>query len=84
MADNHVKTYFGQQSAVTIISNSKQEPFIMIRIFKKNANNVWEKPSKGEGVIVKLSIEEVILVLEVFRKNKTSWKTFHNYKNQKK
>lgn len=66
-----------------IQSSSKSEPFIFLKFIKKKGNNLWEKLSTGEGKTIKCGLEEIIMILEVLRKNRKSWSTVHRFKEDK-
>jgi hypothetical protein len=81
MTNKHSKTFFGQSTGITLQSSSKKDDFIFLRCIKRNPNGVWEKPSKGEGKTIKISIEEMIMIHKVFRKEIPTWSTYHSYKD---
>ena len=79
MANVHSKTFFGQKTGLMIKSNSKNEPFIYFICFKKKINGTWEKPSKGAGKIVKCSLEEMAIMLDLLNKKRFHWHNYHDY-----
>ncbi len=81
MTDTHSQSFFGEKVGFIVKSNRKEEPFIFLQCIKKKQNGTWEKPSLSEGKIVRLTIEEIIQVIDVFS-NKTSWNTVHKYKEK--
>ncbi len=81
MTDTHSQSFFGDKVGVIVKSNRKDEPFIYLQCIKKKTDGTWEKPSLGEGKIVRLSIEEIIQVIDVFS-NETSWNTVHIFKEK--
>ncbi|MFO8019456.1 MAG: hypothetical protein R6U96_12565 [Promethearchaeia archaeon] len=83
MTDIHIKTFFGQNTGLMIKSNSRAEPFIHLICFRKKVDGTWEKPSKGAGKIIKCSLEEIALILEVLNKKRYHWQNYHNYKDTK-
>ncbi len=80
MTDNHSKSFFGQATGIIINSPSKTDPFIFLRCIKKKPNGVWEKPSLGEGKTIKVSLEEIVMILRVLNGKTTSWSGYHKYK----
>jgi hypothetical protein len=48
-------------------------------MIKRKLNGDWEKPSKNEGKMIKFSLEEIIVILQVANRKKTKWKTEHEY-----
>ena len=83
MADQHNYSFFGQKVGLIVQSSSKNEPFIFFRVIKSKENGSWEKPSKGEGKVIKFSLEEMVWIIRVLRKEVQSWFSFHNYKDKK-
>ncbi len=43
----------------------------------------WEKISEGEGKTVKISIEEIICILEVLYRRSANWRGYHVFKQRK-
>jgi len=82
MTDIHNQGFFGQKSAFIVSTNKKEEPFIFIRYLKRKEDGSWEKPSRKEGKVIKLSIEELIEILDILSKNKNEWKTIHKFKEE--
>ncbi len=82
MTDKHDKIFFGQASALSISTPSKDKPFIFVRCIKKKADNTWEKPTLGEGKVIRLSLEEIVMFLKVLNKKIERWNSVHNYKDE--
>jgi hypothetical protein len=66
-----------------IQSSSKSEPFIFMKFIKKKGDGSWEKLSTREGKTIKVSLEEVVMILEVLKKKMKSWSTVHSFKEDK-
>ena len=49
---------------------------------RKKRDGNWEKTSQGEGKTIRLSLEELVSVKEVFKKCPSSWKSIHKYKDE--
>jgi len=81
MVNSHSRSFFGQNTGVIIRSSSKKEDFIFVQCIKKKEDGSWEKPSQGEGKVIKMSLEEIVMILKVLRAEKDSWSTFHRYKD---
>ena len=64
MTDSHSYSFFGQNTGMILRSYSKQESIIFLHFFKQKANGAWEKPSEKEGKLIKLSLEEMVLILD--------------------
>ena len=83
MADSHTKSFFGQNSGLIIKSPSKLEPYIFLTCFNRKEDGTWEKASKNEGKTVRLSIEEIICILEVSNRRSQNWRGYHVFKEEK-
>ena len=83
MTNNHSQSFFGQATGLTINSTSKDDPFIFLKCIKKKPDGTWEKPSQGEGKTIKLSLDEMVMVLKVLKRKIESWSSFHSYKENK-
>ena len=83
MADFHTKTFYGQKKSVRVTSPSKQVPYIFLSCLNRKNDGSWEKPSEGEGKTVRLSIEEIICILEVLYRRSANWRGFHVFKERK-
>ncbi|MFX0069649.1 MAG: hypothetical protein ACFFAO_00950 [Candidatus Hermodarchaeota archaeon] len=81
MADFHSKSFFGQNSGIIINSPAKLVPYIFLQSIKRKSDGNWEKPSKGEGKTVKISIEEIICILEVLKRKSANWRGYHVFKD---
>ena len=83
MGDFHTKTFYGQKSSLLISSPAKIVPYIFLSCINRKDDGTWEKTSKGEGKTVKLSIEEIICILEVLYRRSANWRGFHVFKDRK-
>ncbi|TFG20507.1 MAG: hypothetical protein EU529_14770 [Promethearchaeota archaeon] len=83
MTNNHSQSFFGQTTGLIISSSSKSEPYIFIKCIKKKENGEWEKPSSGEGKTIKVSLDEMVMILKVLKRKIESWSGFHSYKENK-
>lgn len=83
MTNNHSQSFFGQATGLTINSTSKDDPFIFLKCIKKKPDGTWEKPSQGEGKTIKLSLDEMVMILKVLKRKIESWSSFHSYKENK-
>ncbi|MFX1493697.1 MAG: hypothetical protein ACFFBZ_05395, partial [Promethearchaeota archaeon] len=50
---------------------------------KKKSNGIWEKPSANEGKTIKLSLEEIVMILQVLNRRIINWTNYHSYQNKK-
>lgn len=83
MSDQHSQSFFGQSTGLIISSTSMTNPFLFIRCIKRKKNAVWEKPSKGEGKVVKCSLEELVMILSVLERKSLNWQSYHIYRDNK-
>jgi hypothetical protein len=83
MANSHSKSFFGQNTGIILTSWSKYEPHIFLNCIKLKPNGVWEKLSDNEGKIIKLSMEEMVLILQVLNRQNLAWQNNHYYKESK-
>ena len=83
MVDRHSQSFFGQSTGLTLVSSSKTEPFIFFKCIKKKPDGSWEKPSLGEGKTIKCNLDEIVMILEVLKRNRDSWSSYHNFKDIK-
>jgi len=82
MVDQHSYSFFGQTNGLIINSPSKEDPFIFFTCLKKKQDGSWEKPSSKEGKTIKMSLEEMVMILEVLKGKNSSWNTQHTYQNE--
>jgi hypothetical protein len=82
MVNNHKRTFFGEDAAITIQSTSRGEESLFLSAFGKLSEKEWEKPSQGQGKKIKLSLEELVSVLRVLKQETKSWSTYHTFKSQ--
>ncbi|MBD3213449.1 MAG: hypothetical protein GF311_12650 [Candidatus Lokiarchaeota archaeon] len=79
MTNTHNYSFFGQKSALIIKSSSNSEPYLFIQCLKTHEDGVWEKPSQGEGKVIKLSLEEMAMVLQVLQMRIPKWSAYHSF-----
>lgn len=82
MADFHTKTFYGQKSSMIITSPTKMVPYIFLSCINRKEDGTWESSSKGEGKTVKISIEEIICILEVLNRKSANWRGYHVFKDR--
>ncbi len=83
MADFHTKTIYGQNSSIIVTSPTKMVPYIFLSCINRKEDGSWEKTTKGEGKTVKISIEEMICILEVLNKKSANWRGYHIFEDRK-
>ena len=83
MGDAHSKSFFGQNTGLIINSSSKNKPYFYIRCIKKKPEGSWEKPTAGEGKVIKCSLDEAVMILEVLNRKQLNWTSYHTYKDNK-
>ena len=84
MVDSHNQSFFGQNTGLLIQSSSKDESFIFLKLIKKKPDGSWEKLTNREGITIKCGLEEIIMILDVLRKNREKWSIVHEYNEEKK
>ena len=82
MTSVHRKMFFGQNVGMMLQSPSWHDPYIFLTFIRKKEDNSWEKPSSGEGKVLKFSLEEMVMMLEVIRGESSSWSTIHKFKEE--
>jgi hypothetical protein len=83
LTDFHTKTFYGRNTSIKIVSPTKMVPYIFLSCIKRKDNGKWEKPSKGEGRTVRISLEEIICILEVLNRKSANWRGYHIFKDRK-
>jgi len=83
LADFHTKTFYGQKSSLMVTSPARMVPYIFLSCINRKDDGTWEKTSKGEGKTVKLSIEEIICILEVLHRRSANWRGYHVFRERK-
>jgi len=83
MADFHTKTFYGQKSSITLTSPSNSAPYVFLSCINRKEDGTWERTSEGEGKTVKITIEEIICILEVLHRKSANWRGFHVFKERK-
>ncbi|MHA1491293.1 MAG: hypothetical protein ACTSRI_16785 [Promethearchaeota archaeon] len=83
MTNKHSQSFFGQKTALIVQSNLKSEPFAYLTCIEKKADGSWERFSQGEGKTIKISLEEIVMMLEVLRRKLPIWSTLHEYRGEK-
>ncbi len=83
MVDKHSQSFFGQSTGITVLSPSRSDPYLYFKCIQKKQNGSWEKPSAGEGKTIKCNLDELIMILQVLKKNEKAWSSFHNFNDSK-
>ena len=83
MSDQHSQSFFGQNTGLLLNSTSKSDPYLFIRCIKRKTNGTWEKPSKGEGKVIKCALEEIVMILSVLDRKSLNWQSYHTYNDNK-
>lgn len=82
MVDSHSKSFFGQNTGMIVSSSSSSDPFIFIHCIKKKPDGIWEKISTNEGKTIKISLEEIVMILRVLNRQTLNWQSHHIYKDK--
>jgi len=83
LVDFHTKTFYGQKSSLIVTSPERTVPYIFLSCINRKDDGTWEKTSKGEGKTVKLSIEEIICILEILHRRSANWRGYHVFRERK-
>ncbi len=83
MARKHDYSFFGQNTGLILSTSSQYEPFLFIRCIKRKSDGNWEKYSNGEGKVIKISLEEMVMIIEVLNSKKLNWTSYHTFKDDK-
>ena len=78
--NRHNYSFFGNNTGLIFQSAAKTDPHIFFQVIKKKPNNSWEKPSQGEGKVIKFSLEEIIMILKLLDKKISNWNSYHTFK----
>jgi len=83
LTNSHSLSFFGQNSGIILTSSSREELFVYLKFIKKKHDELWEKPSQKEGISLKLSMEELIMISRLLEKKSKSWSMVHAFNNFK-
>lgn len=83
MVDVHIQSFFGHNIGIIVKTYSKSKPYIFFQFLKKKPDGIWEKPSINEGKVIKFSLEEIIMILQVLNRKIQNWANYHIYQNKK-
>ena len=83
MVNSHSHSFFGQNTGLIIYSSSKEESFIFFRCIKRKPDGIWEKPTSGEGKVIKCTLDEMVMILQVLNRDLLNWQSFHTYNDIK-
>lgn len=83
MANSHSHSFFGQNTGLIVNSSSREESFIFFRCIKRKPDGIWEKPTSGEGKVIKCTLDEIVMILQVLNCDLLTWQSFHTYKDIK-
>jgi len=83
MGDKHLQNFFGKNTSMFVRSTSKADPYILLQFITKRRNGFWEKPSIGQGMLLKCNLDEIIMIKEVLKGKFKSWSANLTYKGKK-
>lgn len=75
--------FFGSSTGMFFDSGSWSNSHFFLKFIKKLNNDTWEKPSKGEGKIIKFSLEEMVYILRLLNREELNWNTYHTFQEKK-
>jgi len=82
MGDKHLQNFFGKNTSMFVRSTSKADPYIFLQFIMKKRNGIWEKPSIGQGMLLKCNLDEIIMIKEVLKGKFKSWSTKLTFKGK--
>jgi hypothetical protein len=83
MTNRHSKIFFGRKASLILTSSSKRHPYIILSCIYRKDDGTWEEIDNDEGRSVKLTIEEIICILEVLKKKIVNWSGYHIFKEKR-
>jgi len=83
MVNAHIQSFFGQNTGIIVRTHSRSKPYIFFHFIRKKNNGIWEKPSSHEGKVIKFSLEEIVMILQVLNRNLLNWTNYHTYEDKK-
>ncbi|MHA1341982.1 MAG: hypothetical protein ACTSRZ_19120 [Promethearchaeota archaeon] len=78
----HSRGFFGTKSGLILESGDWSTDCIYLTFIKKNGNNMWEKPSNGQGKKIKFNLGETIMLLKVLKNEINRWSIVHKFNNE--
>lgn len=83
MVDVHIQSFFGHNTGIIVKTLSRYKKYIFFQFIKKKPSGIWEKPSLNEGKVIKFSLEEIVMILQVLNRKILNWTNYHTYDNKK-
>jgi len=65
MVDSHSWSFFGSRTGLLVKSTSRSNPLVHFTFIKKKSERSWEKPSRGEGIILPIELEDLGIMLDM-------------------
>lgn len=81
--DKHNVSFFGKKSAMLVNSPGLESKFLFVRMIKQKESGAWEKPSEGQGKLIRFSLEEQCQMLNVLNRYSEDFSGFHTFKEAK-
>ncbi|MFX1432845.1 MAG: Rab family GTPase [Promethearchaeota archaeon] len=75
--------FFDQNIGIKLQSHSWHDPYIFLTFIRKKPDKSWKKPPSGEERVLKFSLEEMVMILDVLRGESDSWSTVHKFKGER-
>ena len=82
MGDKHIQNFLGKKTSMFVRSTSKTDPFVLLQFITKKRNGTWEKPSFGQGMLLKCNLDEIIMINEVLKGKFKSWSANLTFKGK--
>lgn len=81
--DKHNVSFFGKSSAMLVSTAGMNDPYMFVRMIKQKQDQTWEKPSQQEGKLIRFSLEEQCMILNVLNRYMDDVSGFHTFKDSK-
>ncbi len=79
MSNSHSIIFFGQNAALLVHSEFKNDPYTYLHCFKKTFKGVWERPyEKNQGDVFNCTLEDIIMIQKVLNRTLSVWTTSSN------
>jgi hypothetical protein len=78
----HTRSFFGQKTGIIFDSGDYTQESVYLTFIKKLPSEIWEKPSEGQGIKIKLNLGELIMIRRVLMFMDERWSTVHKYNEE--
>jgi hypothetical protein len=78
----HTRSFFGQKTGIIFDSGDYTQESVYLTFIKKLPSEIWEKPSEGQGIKIKMNLGELIMIRRVLMFMDDRWSTVHKYNEE--